>query len=218
MLIQACGKCVLLDKLLPKLQADGHRVLIFSQMVRMLDILADYLSYRGYKYASVDGRQRGNERQQAIDKFTNDSSVFVMLLSTRAGGLGINLVSADTVIIYDSDWNPQNDVQAMARCHRIGQTKQVQVYRLLSTNTYEMEMFQAASKKAWARIRAVLNKLEEDGAQGVAIAKSNGNNLEEKSPSEEASDLERKRAKFGLNSSSSDGKRPSTLKENSKRT
>ena len=201
---------------MPKLQADGHRVLIFSQMVRMLDILADYLSYRGYKYASVDGRQRGNERQQAIDKFTNDSSVFVMLLSTRAGGLGINLVSADTVIIYDSDWNPQNDVQAMARCHRIGQTKQVQVYRLLSTNTYEMEMFQAASKKLGLD-QAVLNKLEEDGAQGVAIAKGNGNNPEGKSPSEEASNLERRRAKFGLNSSSSDSKRPSTLKENSKK-
>ena len=216
MLIQACGKCVLLDKLLPKLQADGHRVLIFSQMVRMLDILADYLSYRGYKYASVDGRQRGNERQQAIDKFTDDPSVFVMLLSTRAGGLGINLVSADTVIIYDSDWNPQNDVQAMARCHRIGQTKQVQVYRLLSTNTYEMEMFQAASKKLGLD-QAVLNKLEEDGAQGVAIAKGNGNNPEGKSPSEEASNLERRRAKFGLNSSSSDSKRPSTLKENSKK-
>ena len=143
-------------------------------MVRMLDILADYLSYRGYKYASVDGRQRGNERQQAIDKFTNDSSVFVMLLSTRAGGLGINLVSADTVIIYDSDWNPQNDVQAMARCHRIGQTKQVQVYRLLSTNTYEMEMF--AASKSLGR-SGCFKQTQEDGAQGVAIAKGNGNNL-----------------------------------------
>jgi superfamily II DNA or RNA helicase len=169
LLVRASGKCVLLDKLLPKLKAEGHRVLIFSQMVRMLDIISDYLVSRGFLHEMIDGRQRGNERQAAIDRFTTNPDILVMLLSTRAGGVGINLTAADTVIIFDSDWNPQNDIQAMARCHRIGQTKSVQVYRLLSANTYEMEMFKAASKKLGLD-QAVLHKMEEDGANQAAEA------------------------------------------------
>lgn len=151
-LIQSSGKLVLVDKLLPKLKSNGHRVLIFSQMVRCLDILEDYLIYRyslcfglkllivtsrlhfhvsrKYPYERLDGRIRGNMRQAAIDRYCKpDSDRFVFLLCTKAGGLGINLTAADTVIIYDSDWNPQNDLQAQARCHRIGQQKMVKIYR-----------------------------------------------------------------------------------------
>jgi chromodomain-helicase-DNA-binding protein 7 len=119
---------VLLDKLLPKLQAEGHKVLIFSQMTTMLDILQRFLAARGFTYERIDGTIRGQDRQAAIDRFSAPGSDrFVFLLSTRAGGVGINLTAADTVIIYDSDWNPQNDIQAQARAHRIGQTEEVKV-------------------------------------------------------------------------------------------
>ena len=147
-LVQASGKLVLMDKLLPKLKAGGHRVLVFSQMVRCLDILEDYIVQMRYPYERIDGRVRGNLRQAAIDRFSKpDSDRFVFLLCTRAGGLGINLTAADTVIIFDSDWNPQNDLQAQARCHRIGQQKPVKIYRLICRNTYEREMFDKASLK-----------------------------------------------------------------------
>eukprot|EP01114_Cavostelium_apophysatum_P015128 TRINITY_DN4061_c0_g1_i1.p1 TRINITY_DN4061_c0_g1~~TRINITY_DN4061_c0_g1_i1.p1 ORF type:complete len:2056 (-),score=800.22 TRINITY_DN4061_c0_g1_i1:68-6235(-) len=146
--IQASGKLVLLDKLLPKLKSSGHKVLIFSQMVRVLDLLETYLRYRSYAYERLDGGVRRNERQASIDRFCKPGSDrFVFLLCTRAGGLGINLTAADTVIIYDSDWNPQNDIQAQARCHRIGQTQEVKVYRLITANTYERKMFERSSKK-----------------------------------------------------------------------
>lgn len=105
MLTEASGKLTLMDKLLPKLQAGGHKVLVFSQMVRCLDILEDYLKHKHYLYERLDGNVRGNERQSAIDRFSKKGSDrFVFLLCTRAGGLGINLTAADTVIIYDSDW------------------------------------------------------------------------------------------------------------------
>ena len=147
-IVSCSGKMVLIDKLLPKLQAEGHRVLIFSQFVMMLDILEEYCQLRNYKVARIDGQTKGSERQQAIDAFSRKGSdYFIFLLSTRAGGLGINLTAADTVIIYDSDWNPQNDSQATARCHRIGQKQEVTVYRLLTRNTYEAEMFNRASRK-----------------------------------------------------------------------
>ena len=132
-LIQSCGKIVLIDKLLPKLKEGNHRVLIFSQMVKCLDIIEDYINHRNYSYERIDGGVRGLMRQAAIDRFSKPGSdKFIFLLCTKAGGLGINLTAADTVIIYDSDWNPQNDLQAQARCHRIGQRKHVQVYRLIT--------------------------------------------------------------------------------------
>ncbi|KAK3733995.1 hypothetical protein QZH41_009861 [Actinostola sp. cb2023] len=147
-MIEASGKLVLIHKLLPKLKIGGHKVLVFSQMVRCLDILEDYLIHMKYPYERIDGRVRGNLRQAAIDRFSKpDSDRFVFLLCTRAGGLGINLTAADTVIIFDSDWNPQNDLQAQARCHRIGQSKAVKVYRLITRNSYEREMFDRASLK-----------------------------------------------------------------------
>jgi superfamily II DNA or RNA helicase len=146
-LISTGGKMVLIDKLLPKLHKGGHKVLIFSQMRMMLDLIGDYLQYRGYTFERLDGMIHGNDRQAAIDRFTTDPSRFVFLLSTRAGGVGINLTAADTVIIYDSDWNPQNDLQAQARCHRIGQKKEVKIYRLITRKTYEMTMFERADIK-----------------------------------------------------------------------
>uniref|UniRef100_A0A803TKE9 DNA helicase n=1 Tax=Anolis carolinensis TaxID=28377 RepID=A0A803TKE9_ANOCA len=169
-MIQAAGKLVLIDKLLPKLIAGGHKVLIFSQMVRCLDILEDYLIQRRYTYERIDGRVRGNLRQAAIDRFCKpDSDRFVFLLCTRAGGLGINLTAADTCIIFDSDWNPQNDLQAQARCHRIGQSKAVKVYRLITRNSYEREMFDKASLKLGLD-KAVLQDINRKGStNGVRV-------------------------------------------------
>ncbi|KAM9510384.1 chromodomain-helicase-DNA-binding protein 8 [Guaruba guarouba] len=158
-MVRSAGKLVLIDKLLPKLKAGGHKVLIFSQMVRCLDILEDYLIQKRYLYERLDGRVRGNLRQAAIDRFSRpDSDRFVFLLCTRAGGLGINLTAADTCIIFDSDWNPQNDLQAQARCHRIGQSKAVKVYRLITRSSYEREMFDKASLKLGLD-RAVLQSM-----------------------------------------------------------
>lgn len=125
-LTRASGKLVLLAKMLKILRDQGHRVLIFSQMTKMLDILEDFLEGEGYKYERIDGAITGNQRQEAIDRFNAPGALqFVFLLSTRAGGLGINLATADTVIIYDSDWNPHNDIQAFSRAHRIGQANKV---------------------------------------------------------------------------------------------
>ena len=132
------GKLALLDRLLVRLKANKSQVLIFSQMTSMLDILEDYCTYREFKFCRLDGSTDLIDRENMMEKFTRpNSSKFIFLLSTRAGGLGINLATADTVIIYDSDWNPQMDLQAMDRAHRIGQTKQVNVYRMITSNTLE---------------------------------------------------------------------------------
>jgi chromodomain-helicase-DNA-binding protein 1 len=147
-LIASSGKMMLLDRLLTKLKRDNHRVLIFSQMVKMLDILGDYLQLRGYQFQRLDGTIAAGPRRMAIDHFNaDDSNDFCFLLSTRAGGLGINLMTADTVIIFDSDWNPQADLQAMARAHRIGQKKPVSIYRLVSKETVEEEVLERARNK-----------------------------------------------------------------------
>lgn len=147
-MIMSSGKMVLLDKLLTRLKKDGHRVLIFSQMVRILDILGDYLSIKGINFQRLDGTVPSSQRRISIDHFNApDSTDFVFLLSTRAGGLGINLMTADTVIIFDSDWNPQADLQAMARAHRIGQKNHVMVYRFVSKDTVEEEVLERARKK-----------------------------------------------------------------------
>ncbi|NXH67876.1 CHD1 protein, partial [Hydrobates tethys] len=128
--------------------ARGNRVLIFSQMVRMLDILAEYLKYRQFPFQRLDGSIKGELRKQALDHFNAEGSEdFCFLLSTRAGGLGINLASADTVVIFDSDWNPQNDLQAQARAHRIGQKKQVNIYRLVTKGSVEEDILERAKKK-----------------------------------------------------------------------
>ncbi|KAI5188465.1 hypothetical protein NECID01_0096 [Nematocida sp. AWRm77] len=161
-MIQSSGKLVFLDKLLAKLHGE-HKVLVFSQMTKCLDLIAEYLQYKGYLYERIDGTVRGDVRQASIDRFSTDKNAFVFLLCTRAGGVGINLTAADTVIIFDSDWNPQNDLQAQARCHRIGQTSEVKIYRLVTRNTYEREMFDRASLKLGLD-RAILHK-EKESAQ-----------------------------------------------------
>lgn len=147
-LLRGSGKMVLLDKLLCRLRETGHRVLIFSQMVRMLDILAEYLQKRHFPFQRLDGTIKGEIRKQAMDHFNAEGSQdFCFLLSTRAGGLGINLATADTVIIFDSDWNPQNDLQAQARAHRIGQKNQVNIYRLVTARSVEEDIVERAKQK-----------------------------------------------------------------------
>lgn len=147
-LLKGSGKLVLLDKLLCRLKETGHRVLIFSQMVRMLDILADYLQKRHFSFQRLDGSIKGEMRRQALDHYNAEGSQdFCFLLSTRAGGLGINLATADTVIIFDSDWNPQNDLQAQARAHRIGQKNQVNIYRLVTARSVEEQIVERAKQK-----------------------------------------------------------------------
>lgn len=136
-LIETSGKLIILDQLLKKLYTEGgHKVLIFSQMTMVLDILEDYCNYRMYKYCRIDGSTDMYSRDSQIEDFMAEGSDrYIFLLSTRAGGLGINLTAADTVVIYDSDFNPQMDLQAMDRAHRIGQKNMVNVYRLITENT-----------------------------------------------------------------------------------
>ncbi|GFS19373.1 chromatin-remodeling complex ATPase chain Iswi, partial [Elysia marginata] len=147
-LVENCGKMVILDKLLPRLQEDGSRVLVFSQMTRMLDILEDYCFWRRYDYCRLDGQTPHEERQKSILDFNHpESTKFIFMLSTRAGGLGINLATADIVVLFDSDWNPQVDLQAMDRAHRIGQKKQVRVFRFITENTVEERIVERAEMK-----------------------------------------------------------------------
>ncbi|PPQ92882.1 hypothetical protein CVT25_009769 [Psilocybe cyanescens] len=147
-LIQNSGKMIILDKLLASMKAKGSRVLIFSQMSRVLDILEDYCLFRGYKYCRIDGGTAHEDRITAIDEYNKpNSDKFIFLLTTRAGGLGINLTTADIVVLYDSDWNPQADLQAMDRAHRIGQTKQVYVFRFITEGSVEERMLERAAQK-----------------------------------------------------------------------
>ncbi|THH20194.1 hypothetical protein EW146_g1133 [Bondarzewia mesenterica] len=147
-LIENSGKMVILDKLLKSMKEKGSRVLIFSQMSRMLDILEDYCLFRGFKYCRIDGSTAHEDRIMAIDEYNKpESEKFIFLLTTRAGGLGINLTTADIVVLYDSDWNPQADLQAMDRAHRIGQTKQVYVFRFITEESVEERMLERAAQK-----------------------------------------------------------------------
>jgi ATP-dependent DNA helicase len=138
------GKFKLLDRLLPRLYAGGHKVLIFSQMTKLLNLLERYLENKGYHYCYIDGSVPIQERQKMINHFNScaHDEKFVFLLSTRSGGLGINLTSADVCIIFDSDWNPHQDNQAQDRCHRIGQKSDVLVYRLLTLTSVEINMIE----------------------------------------------------------------------------
>uniref|UniRef100_A0A669E468 Chromodomain helicase DNA binding protein 3 n=1 Tax=Oreochromis niloticus TaxID=8128 RepID=A0A669E468_ORENI len=147
-LTKASGKLTLLQKMLRKLKEQGHRVLVFSQMTKMLDLLEDFLDCEGYKYERIDGGITGALRQEAIDRFNAPGACqFCFLLSTRAGGLGINLATADTVIIFDSDWNPHNDIQAFSRAHRIGQANKVMIYRFVTRASVEERITQVAKRK-----------------------------------------------------------------------
>ncbi|KAL4205146.1 hypothetical protein AMTRI_Chr01g113140 [Amborella trichopoda] len=147
-IVRASGKFELLDRLLPKLQKTGHRVLLFSQMTRLMDILEVYLSLHGFTYLRLDGATKTEDRGAMLKKFNAPNSpYFMFLLSTRAGGLGLNLQTADTVILFDSDWNPQMDQQAEDRAHRIGQKKEVRVFVLVSVGSIEEEILERAKQK-----------------------------------------------------------------------
>ncbi|KAH3903402.1 chromatin-remodeling ATPase ISW1 SCDLUD_001037 [Saccharomycodes ludwigii] len=147
-LIDNCAKLKVLDKLLEKFQKEGSRILIFSQMSRLLDILEDYCYFKNYEYCRIDGSTAHEDRIEAIDEYNAPGSKkFIFLLTTRAGGLGINLTSADIVVLYDSDWNPQADLQAMDRAHRIGQKKQVKVFRFVTSNSVEEKILERATQK-----------------------------------------------------------------------
>ena len=141
------GKLATLDRLLAELKVGGHRVLLYFQMTRMMDLIEEYLTYRQYKYLRLDGSSKIGDRRDMVADWQTRSDLFVFVLSTRAGGLGINLTAADTVIFYDSDWNPTVDSQAMDRAHRLGQTKQVTVYRLITRGTIEERILLRAKQK-----------------------------------------------------------------------
>ncbi|KAK3394756.1 CHD1-like protein [Podospora didyma] len=187
-LITSSGKMMLLDQLLAKLKKDGHRVLIFSQMVKMLDILGDYLRIRGYQFQRLDGTIPAAPRRMAINHFNaDDSDDFCFLLSTRAGGLGINLMTADTVIIYDSDWNPQADLQAMARAHRIGQKKPVNVYRLVAKQTIEEEVVKRARNKLFLEYLTIQAGVTDEGKELREQFKERGFKMDEAKTAEDIS-------------------------------
>ncbi|XP_052312578.1 chromatin structure-remodeling complex protein SYD isoform X10 [Populus trichocarpa] len=147
-IIRLCGKLEMLDRLLPKLKATDHRVLFFSTMTRLLDVMEEYLTWKQYRYLRLDGHTSGGDRGSLIDRFNQqDSPYFIFLLSIRAGGVGVNLQAADTVIIFDTDWNPQVDLQAQARAHRIGQKRDVLVLRFETVQTVEEQVRASAEHK-----------------------------------------------------------------------
>ncbi|XP_048098670.1 probable global transcription activator SNF2L2 isoform X2 [Alosa alosa] len=147
-LYRASGKFELLDRILPKLQATNHRVLLFCQMTTLMTIMEDYFGYRNFKYLRLDGTTKSEDRAALLKKFNEPGSqYFIFLLSTRAGGLGLNLQAADTVVIFDSDWNPHQDLQAQDRAHRIGQQNEVRVLRLCTVNSVEEKILAAAKYK-----------------------------------------------------------------------
>lgn len=173
-LVHNAGKMMVLDKLLKRMQSQDSRVLIFSQMSRLLDILEDYCVFRGYKYCRIDGSTAHEDRIAAIDEYNKPGSEkFIFLLTTRAGGLGINLTTADIVVLYDSDWNPQADLQAMDRAHRIGQTKQVVVYRFVTDNAIEEKVLERAAQK----LRLDQLVIQQGRAQAAAKAAANKDEL-----------------------------------------
>jgi len=169
-MIDICGKLAVLHQMLTKLNENGHKTLIFSQMTKMLDILGDYLNLKKIKFCRLDGSMQFMDRQENIDTFNKDPEHKVFLLSTRAGGLGINLTAADTCIIYDSDWNPQQDLQAQDRCHRIGQTKPVMIYRLVSANTIDQKIVERAAAKRKLEKMIIHKEKFKSGAASIATS------------------------------------------------
>lgn len=146
-LFRVAGKFEVLDRMLPKLVHFGHKILLFSQMTQLMDILADYLEWRGLKYYRLDGSTAIEDRRERMHHFNTGTDVNLFILSTRAGGLGLNLQTADTVIIFDSDFNPQMDLQAQDRAHRVGQKNQVRVFRLITESQIEQSILDKAHHK-----------------------------------------------------------------------
>lgn len=177
-IVRAAGKFELLDRLLPKLHRSGHRILLFSQMTRLLDILEVYLRMHDYKFLRLDGSSKTDERGTLLKEFNApDSPYFIFLLSTRAGGLGLNLQTADTVIIFDSDWNPQMDQQAEDRAHRIGQKKEVRVFVLVSVGSIEEVILERAKQKMGIDAKVIQAGLFNTTSTGILTCQ-NFNNLD----------------------------------------
>ncbi|XP_054016394.1 lymphoid-specific helicase-like [Hylaeus anthracinus] len=158
-LIKSSGKLSVLDAMLAKLKEQGHKVLLFSTMTTLLDLIEDYLSMRDYNYVRLDGTTPLEVRKENIKNFSKNPDLFLFLISTRAGGVGLNLASADTVIMYDCDWNPQMDIQAMARCHRIGQNRPVVIYKLCVKGTIDESIINRGEKKRFLE-KAVISKID----------------------------------------------------------
>eukprot|EP01061_Rhynchopus_euleeides_P032409 TRINITY_DN5383_c0_g2_i1.p1 TRINITY_DN5383_c0_g2~~TRINITY_DN5383_c0_g2_i1.p1 ORF type:complete len:922 (+),score=299.84 TRINITY_DN5383_c0_g2_i1:66-2831(+) len=166
--IACSAKAIVLDKILRKWRTEGRKVLIFSQWKIILDLIEECLEHRGWEWVRLDGGVKGDERQQQISRFNSSAKdPFVFLLTTRAGGSGLNLTVADRVVIYDTDWNPQQDLQAAARCHRIGQEKEVKIFRFVSVNTVEEKMVEVASQKLALSNAVLSSQGEKMGAYGV---------------------------------------------------
>ncbi|VDO94876.1 unnamed protein product, partial [Heligmosomoides polygyrus] len=179
-----CGKLQALSRLLRRLYALKHRCLIFTQMSKMLDVLQAFLSYHGYQYFRLDGTTGIEQRQAMMERFNADPKIFCFILSTRSGGVGVNLTGADTVIFYDSDWNPTMDAQAQDRCHRIGQTRNVTIFRLISEKTIEENILRKANQKrrlgemAIDDAMAVLEDEQDVTAAKMLIAETNADKAE----------------------------------------
>lgn len=170
-IVRSSGKFELLDRLLPKLHRAGHRVLLFSQMTQVMTILGDYLRLKGFQFLRLDGSTSTGDRGELLKQFNApDSPYFIFLLSTRAGGLGLNLQTADTVIIFDSDWNPQMDQQAEDRAHRIGQKKEVRVFVLVSIGSVEEVILERAKQKMGIDAKVIQAGLFNTTSTGLSIA------------------------------------------------
>ncbi|PVU91401.1 hypothetical protein BB561_004401 [Smittium simulii] len=195
-LIRSSGKMIVLDILLSKLVKQGHRVLLFSQMTKMMDILEHYFTLRKHKFCRIDGSVPHDERRRQINNFNNYSDISFFLLSTRAGGLGINLTSADTVVIVDSDWNPQMDLQAMDRVHRIGQTKPVIVYRLATVGSIDEYIQNRANSKR--KLEKIV--IHQKQFKGIAKLVNTEDSLKNNSPEKNF-----EKQKLGLNTNDNDG-------------
>jgi ATP-dependent helicase STH1/SNF2 len=191
-LYRSSGKFEMLDRMLPKLRATGHKVLIFTQMTKILDLMEDFLSWRRWNFVRLDGATKAEERGLIVEQFADKSADnWIFLLTTRAGGVGLNLQVADTVIIFDSDWNPQMDMQAMDRAHRIGQKSEVRVYRMITNTQIEEDIFSRAKAKKnvneivvretnedetdrQTRLRKLLEEENEDGSGEEEAAEETG--------------------------------------------
>ncbi|KAI0257582.1 SNF2 family N-terminal domain-containing protein [Lactifluus subvellereus] len=168
-LVYDSAKLARLDHLLQELKAGDHRVLIYFQMTRMMDLMEEYLIYRQYRYLRLDGSSKLEDRRDMVMDWQTRPDIFIFILSTRAGGLGINLTAADTVVFYDHDWNPSNDAQAMDRAHRLGQTRQVTVYRLITKGTIDERIVQLARVKKDVQDIVVGNKTFTDATKPSEI-------------------------------------------------
>nr|OQO20434.1 hypothetical protein B0A51_14666 [Rachicladosporium sp. CCFEE 5018] len=217
------GKLAKLDQLLRQLKEGGHRVLLYFQMTRMIDLMEEYLTYRNYKYCRLDGSTKLEDRRDTVAAFQSTPEIFIFLLSTRAGGLGINLTSADTVIFYDSDWNPTIDSQAMDRAHRLGQTRQVTVYRLITRGTIEERIRKRALQKE--EVQRVVISGQAGGDKGAVVDFNNRSRAENRTKDiamwladdDQAAQIEMREAELAAQEAAEGGKKKGGKKAKGKK-